>query len=665
MISLKRALVISAILFATAAIAQTPLGSGFTYHGVYQENGSPVTGTLYFRFSLWDADEGGNRIGETQFLQDIQVENGVFTVILNRNDEFGTDAFNGEKRWLQIEVCPDGAFDAPLPLIPRQELTGIPYALNSLTTPWNGLTDVPSGFADGVDNSGDSVWQEIGSNIAFTGGKVGIGTSTPISPMTIFSSQDVFYGWIHTDGIRELASFVDESGGWLGTRSNHDLQFFTNNSNPKMTLTTDGKLGIGTKTPEYRFEISDVKPFGTPDPLFHALKIVGKKPYFTMVDTDIGGGEWDLWVRDGTFGIRNAILPGPPQITINSDLGDVYMPHGLTVGDDDGDLPGIITARVGFLPSLQAIYGSSDNGNAVVGESGGATSAGVVGRNSVANGIGVLGEAPLGNGVVGINERSGYGAIVGRNTAANGIGVYGEDNSAGAIGVYGKGDTSTGVYGEGYTGVYGYSQSNDGVAVRGIGANGAEAGHFDGSVVVTDDLFVYEDIHLTGDVYKKKSLTKIDHPLDPENKYLTHASVESSELKNIYDGNITTNEHGDAVINLPDWFEPLNTDFRYQLTVVGQFAQAIVSEKIHDNTFSIKTDKPNVEVSWMVTGIRNDPSAQKHPIVVEEKKRKEDRGKYISPEDYGQSKEKGIFYHPEPDQPSLIESIPEGTEVTQ
>src|SRR5205085_12400073 len=90
---------------------------------------------------------------------------------------------------------------------------------------------------------------------------------------------------------------------------------------------------------------------------------------------------------------------------------------------------------------------------------------------------------------------------------------------------------------------------------------------------------------------------KIDHPLDPENKYLYHAAIESSEVLNIYSGNVTTDENGDATVFLPEWFEALNRDFRYQLTVIGSFNQAMVASKIKDNTFTIKTNGAKVEVS--------------------------------------------------------------------
>lgn len=92
-------------------------------------------------------------------------------------------------------------------------------------------------------------------------------------------------------------------------------------------------------------------------------------------------------------------------------------------------------------------------------------------------------------------------------------------------------------------------------------------------------------------------------PGDPENKYLYHSFVESPDMMNIYNGNITTDENGEAVVTLPDYFEALNADFRYHLTCIGAFAQAIVADKIKGNRFQIKTSAPNVEVSWQVTGV--------------------------------------------------------------
>jgi hypothetical protein len=141
---------------------------------------------------------------------------------------------------------------------------------------------------------------------------------------------------------------------------------------------------------------------------------------------------------------------------------------------------------------------------------------------------------------------------------------------------------------------------------------------------------------------------KIDHPLDPANKYLYHTSVESSEMMNIYTGNVITGGDALATVQLPDWFEALNKDFRYQLTVIGQFAQAIVASEISHHRFSIRTDKPNVKVSWQVTGVRHDAYTNAHSIPVEVEKASADRGRYLYPEAFGQPASARIGYEVPP-----------------
>jgi hypothetical protein len=129
---------------------------------------------------------------------------------------------------------------------------------------------------------------------------------------------------------------------------------------------------------------------------------------------------------------------------------------------------------------------------------------------------------------------------------------------------------------------------------------------------------------------------KIDHPLDPKNKYLYHSSVESSEMMNIYTGNAILDNSGDAMISLPKWFEALNTDFRYQLTSVGAPAPNLhVAQEIAQHQFSIAGGAPGMKVSWQVTGVRQDAFAKAHPLAVEVRKPEKERGRYLHPEAYG------------------------------
>ena len=143
---------------------------------------------------------------------------------------------------------------------------------------------------------------------------------------------------------------------------------------------------------------------------------------------------------------------------------------------------------------------------------------------------------------------------------------------------------------------------------------------------------------------------RIDDPLDPANKTLVHASVESSERMNIYTGNVTTDELGLATITLPEWFESLNTDFRYQLTTIGRDAHAWVAKEVANGKFQIATNATNVKVSWQITAVRQDAYAKANPMVVEQEKPAAERGHYIRPELYGQPLDKQIGWELRPQQ---------------
>ncbi len=177
-----------------------------------------------------------------------------------------------------------------------------------------------------------------------------------------------------------------------------------------------------------------------------------------------------------------------------------------------------------------------------------------------------------------------------------------ESTRSDGIGVQGVCNTGWGVYGYSNTGL---------------------AGYFDG------------DVEITGNLSKGSGSFRIDHPLDPENRYLSHSFVESPDMMNIYNGNVILDEYGEAVVELPDYFEALNRDFRYQLTCLGGFAPVYVSEEISGNRFRIAGGSAGLKVSWQVTGVRDDPYARKNPIVVEEEKPEAERGTFLHPEAYG------------------------------
>jgi hypothetical protein len=229
-----------------------------------------------------------------------------------------------------------------------------------------------------------------------------------------------------------------------------------------------------------------------------------------------------------------------------------------------------------------------------------------------------------GHGVLGI----GFNGVVGETNQSTGNAVYGENYDA--VLPLGNG---VGTAGKGYYGVVGEDRYLGGVAgAYGVFSNG--------------------NLAATG----TKTFV-IDHPADPENKFLKHFSMESNEVLNLYRGNASFDANGEAVVALPDYFEAINTNFSYNLTPVGGFAQLFVKEKIADNQFTIGGGQAGLEVSWTVYAERNDEYLQQYPEQRETEvaKREGQVGKYLMPALYGASEDLGIFYMPggAPVQPEL------------
>lgn len=162
------------------------------------------------------------------------------------------------------------------------------------------------------------------------------------------------------------------------------------------------------------------------------------------------------------------------------------------------------------------------------------------------------------------------------------------------------------------------------------------------------------NVDVAGTLSKSAGSFKIDHPLDPENKFLYHSFVESPDMKNIYDGTVVLDDSGGATVELPEWFEALNRDFRYQLTCVGEFAPVFVRDEVLGNRFTIAGGFPGMRVCWQVTGTRQDPFANAHRIPVEEDKSAFERGYYLHPDAYGQPDEHGIQWAQRPDLMRLL-----------
>jgi hypothetical protein len=165
------------------------------------------------------------------------------------------------------------------------------------------------------------------------------------------------------------------------------------------------------------------------------------------------------------------------------------------------------------------------------------------------------------------------------------------------------------------------------------------------------------NVNIVGTLTKTAGSFKIDHPLDPAHKYLQHSFVESPDMLDVYNGNARTDSKGFATVKLPRYFQALNKEFRYQLTIVGTRGwNARVVKEIAHNRFTLESDQPQVKVSWQVTGIRHDRYANAHRIQVVVPKTGAEQGKYLHPELYGQPKSKAIDRAPAPQAPRPLQA---------
>lgn len=141
----------------------------------------------------------------------------------------------------------------------------------------------------------------------------------------------------------------------------------------------------------------------------------------------------------------------------------------------------------------------------------------------------------------------------------------------------------------------------------------------------------------------------MDHPLKPETHILNHFCAEGPEPYNVYRGNVVTDAKGYALVELPDYFESINRDPSYHLTVIDNsddFVMAKVVDEVRNNTFRIRTSKPGVKVSWRIEAVRSDKWVEKYGYHEVVEKKGTEVGRYISPELYGMPETQGWFYRP-------------------
>ena len=468
-------------------------------------------------------------------IKDVTVSKGLFSTLLGDTMALPATIFDGNDRWLGVKIGGD------VETTPRMRMAFVPYATWSINS--GGLEGQNAAFYRNASNINAGTLADglIAGSITRDSEVLGIVTSSDGAGSGV--DADLL------DGLNS-SSFIGTSGGTMSSSS----------VNPVLKVTQNG-----------------TSPNGGVAGLFSSTESYG-------VQGETSSGSAGIAGMRGTAGLPGITLANKSGLLGQSDTG-----WGVSGSSSDSN----------------GVFGWSTNHYAIEGQSPSTGDGGVLGVSfgGVADTSGVYGLHTAGSGVV-------YG-VRGQTSSTGGYGVYGNATATtgAAYGVYGKSiSTNNGaaVRGDGeYVGVWATSSGRWGLyattsgtsnsyGVYGFapGGSGNYGGYFNGGARVVGNLEV------TGSVSKGSGSFKIDHPLDPENKYLYHSFVESPDMMNVYNGNVELDGSGSAWVDLPAYFEALNRDFRYQLTPIGGPGPNLyVAQEVQNNRFQIAGGGPGLRVS--------------------------------------------------------------------
>ncbi|MCB9232899.1 MAG: hypothetical protein H6581_14600 [Bacteroidia bacterium] len=592
------------LLLGMTVLAQAP--QAINYQGIARDNNGNVlpNTAISIRFSILD----GSTLGPSLYTETHSTSTnqfGLFTLAIGagtvQSGAFNTINWGAAGRFLKVEMDPSGG--SSYLLMGTNQFLSVPYSLYSSTAKNADQANYANtaGSATHADTA-NYAWLAANANHANTADYADSATHVPNPLPSGTNGQTLRYA----------------SGSW------------TANS----ILYNDGtNVGVGTSAPAAKLHVN-----GTARMTGFTLPTGAVNGYVLKTDAS-GNGTWQPATGggvtlDGAYdfggaGAGRIITADAGAVEINSAVSNGVGLDLNTTGANGIGLRSDLTTTGGVairaesytagntFSTIQASTNSTSNlASAVVGNSTGAAP-GVSGQ--------VMSTATAQQAVYGSNLRTngghgvrgvGFNGLVGETNYRNGYAVYAENYDVNGTG------NGVGVAGRGYYGVFGEDRYSGGVA-------GAYGVYSNGSFAATGG----------------KSFN-IDHPADPENKYLRHFSLESNEVLNMYRGTVQLDAQGEARVELPAYFQAINREFSYHLTPIGAFAQVYVKQKVQGNEFVIAGGNPGMEVSWMLIAERNDAYFQQNPDQrqVEVDKTDRDKGKYLIPALYGKPAEKGIFY---------------------
>jgi hypothetical protein len=597
------------------------------YSGTLKDlDGKPLTGVTGVTFMLYKEAQGGAPLWmETQSVQ--LGKDGRYSVTLGSTTSRGlpADVFvSGEARWLAVQI--QGQAEQP-----RVLLVAVPYALKSgdaetlgglpasafllAAPPTRSPSPAAATTADSssavppppatITGSGTAGFlpdftgaATIGNSAVFQSGasptaKIGINTNAPTNTLDVHGGAA-----IRGTFVLPATGTATAVGGKTSQPENLGASAFNSGTSSAVAQTFQLKAEpVNNNTPSASASLNVLFGQGTSAPAETGLRIGSNgRITFAAGQSFPGTGPGTVTSVGSGLGLTGGPITSSGTLAINT---SVVPQRGVN----------------NLWPVDQSFLGSI----------------GVSNNATVSGGLGVGGSMSAGGNITSSTLTVGSGETFGNSIQYTDSGVSSQVQASlmiNAVDCCNFGDRMIWAHSPAFPfwGIY-YDDDNDVMRwQQGFGTN-AMLLDFAGNLTVT------------GAITAGVKDFKIDHPLDPTNKYLYHSSVESSEMMNIYTGNAVLDSAGQAKVSLPNWFEAVNADFRYQLTAIGAAAPGLhIGREIANHEFSIAGGVPGMKVSWQVTGVRHDAYAKAHPLEVEVSKPADERGHYLHPEAFGQPK---------------------------
>ncbi len=374
------------LLFCLSTAHAVPVGSAFTYQGELKQAGTAANGVYDFQFELFSAAAGGVSVSVTLAVNNVTVDEGLFTTIL----DFGDSPFTGEAVFLEIDVKEDSA-PTFTTLAPRQPLTVTPYSIQSEFVAVDGVSSAsiinnsvsaddiaanavgtseiintqvqqrvtgtcPAGQAISTVNQsgtvscqaagGDTDWMENAStvwttkNVAIGGNDATIGSGTfavhgpfPDTFGGMFvnvsgtGTEQPFYGYATNGGFRSWTEFNEATDQW---RVNI-------NNGYRLYVDANGRTGINEPNPQANLHVDG-------SVRFEDLGVSGSTftPLGVQADGDVvaAPSTQTIAIHPAAFTVEESTdtfqkVLGSGHAFINSGFGalstPVYLPNGATV----------------------------------------------------------------------------------------------------------------------------------------------------------------------------------------------------------------------------------------------------------------------------------------------------------------------------------------------